>query len=237
MERMRDQICYLSNSRTPDARLSQYRLKTVSDMTFQMGEGASMQIAAGRRFHSHVEVMYFTSGFLTRIRQYVGRVHVVRLHSSSWWRPGELLRIAIVWTLLTASIGVLWIHNVSLMSQQDSAEDGTHWPREKGRTWVEIDLVQCMNNPWEIDWLRTHNWNSSAYPTHGLDLDPQEIEIIKNYYAKQGITVFDARSEWTHEAACLACSCSVGHTLYLLVSDDDVDSMLELGYRISHRFR
>ncbi|MBN1275353.1 hypothetical protein JXA12_03605 [Candidatus Woesearchaeota archaeon] len=112
---------------------------------------------------------------------------------------------------------------------------GLDLPNEDGKTWVQIDPVQCLGNPWEVDWIGSHDDDHSAYPgdVHTSELEQEEVQIIKGYYQEQGVTIFDVRSEWTHEVVCEACSCPQGYTLYLLVSDSDVDKMRELGYEVS----
>lgn len=112
----------------------------------------------------------------------------------------------------------------------------------QAQTWVEIDPIQCLGNPWEQDWLSYNNGDSSKYPrdagTPGID--PGEIQIIKNYYsAKEQIAVYDVRAVSFEEkagepvAVCQACSCPQGYTLYLLVSNADLAAMQELGYKVS----
>jgi len=110
-------------------------------------------------------------------------------------------------------------------------------PKEDGKIWVQIDPVQCLGNTWEVDWMKSHDNNYSAYPrdVHTSELEQEEIQIIKNYYQKQGVTIFEVKSERTHGTVCEACSCPQGYTLYLLVSDYDIDKMLELGYKVSSK--
>ncbi|MBI2675030.1 MAG: hypothetical protein HYX24_01120 [Candidatus Aenigmarchaeota archaeon] len=107
--------------------------------------------------------------------------------------------------------------------------------RQAGRIWMETDPVQCLGNPWEIDWLKSNNMDFYSYPKSSKtpELEPSEIEIIKDYYKKQKITIFDIKSKQTHEIVCRACSCPEGYTLYLLVSDSDIIKMQEFGYKIS----
>jgi len=105
------------------------------------------------------------------------------------------------------------------------------------KTWVEIDPIQCLGNPWELDWLKSHNDGYASYPrdVHTEGLDDGETIVIKDYYKNQGITVFDARSgsPGRETAQCEGCGCSAGYTLYLLVLESDFDKMLNLKYKIS----
>jgi len=87
--------------------------------------------------------------------------------------------------------------------------------------------VQCLGNPWEQDWLESQGNDYSAYPKG------QEAEVITDYYEKQGVTVFDVRSEPKYEVVCMACSCPRGDVLKLEVSGSDVDPMLALGFMLS----
>ncbi len=101
--------------------------------------------------------------------------------------------------------------------------------------WVEINPVQCMGNPWERDWLDANNNDVSAYP-RGPDAPlpgPEVIELIKDYYAKQGVEVMDAKSAWVMQAVCEACSCPEGYTLYLSIAASDVEKMTGLGFKVS----
>ncbi|MGI0040921.1 MAG: hypothetical protein ACRD94_03035, partial [Nitrosopumilaceae archaeon] len=100
------------------------------------------------------------------------------------------------------------------------------------KTWVEIDPIQCGGNPWEIDWLESHPNDFSIYARL---ITNEKIDLIKNYYKKQDIEIFDVKSfPWEDVAVCEACSCPAGYTLYLLVSDYDVQMMQELGFKIRH---
>ena len=99
--------------------------------------------------------------------------------------------------------------------------------------WVATEPIQCLNNPWERDWLESNDWDYSRYPkdpsTPGLE--PEEFEIIQNYYDRQGVEVSEAETNPRFDAVCLTCSCPEGHTLYLFVRAEDVEQMIEFGYR------
>jgi len=104
---------------------------------------------------------------------------------------------------------------------------------EPDRVWVAVEPIQCLGNPWERDWLETHAWDYSGYPkdptTPGLE--PQEFEIIRDFYDRHGVSVFEAETAQKYDVVCAACSCPEGHTLYLLVRVGDVQQMIEFGYR------
>ncbi len=96
------------------------------------------------------------------------------------------------------------------------------------RTWVAIDPVQCLRNPWEMDWLARHSNDYLAYPR---EIDSQLI-IIKLYYSRLGVDVDEALSILKYDAVCEACSCPRGDTIYLHVRDRDLRTMLSQGFRV-----
>jgi hypothetical protein len=103
----------------------------------------------------------------------------------------------------------------------------TKEPTANETSWVEIEPIQCLGNPWEHDWLNSHKNDSSSYPKEN------EFEIIKDFYAKKGITVINVKSERKYEVVCLACSCPRGDVLSILIYDSDVDKMLALDFKLS----
>lgn len=94
--------------------------------------------------------------------------------------------------------------------------------------------MQCLGNPWEQDWLERNDWDYDAYPRDPtrFGLEPQEFEIIQDYYDSEGVVVFDGQTAPKYNNVCLACSCPEGHTLYLLVREQDVAVMVGWGYRV-----
>lgn len=100
-------------------------------------------------------------------------------------------------------------------------------------SWVAIEPIQCLGNPWEQAWLADHDGDHDAYPKDPTSpgLEPAELEIIKDYYRERGVTVSQGRNVPKFEAVCLACTCPEGHTLYLRVRDEDVATMVSLGFR------
>ena len=115
---------------------------------------------------------------------------------------------------------------VSVAWSPTRSTPGPLLPNFPGKSWVATDPVQCMSNPWEIDWLRDHNWNYTTYP-HGPE---GEASVVIAYYGKLGVVVYDVKSLATHNGVCAACSCARGDTLYLLVSNRNVGRMLDMGY-------
>lgn len=91
--------------------------------------------------------------------------------------------------------------------------------------WVQIKTIMC--NPWDKDitqWYQSHNQTKVS--------ESQGLEIIKNYYQKQGISVFNAKYvNWRpHTLSCDACGCDSGLALHLLVSNSDLVKLEKQGF-------
>jgi hypothetical protein len=101
-------------------------------------------------------------------------------------------------------------------------------------SWVATDPIQCLGNPWERDWLESHDGDYRSYPRDPVTpgLEPQEEEIIREFYDRLGISIIEIETAQTYDQVCLACSCPQGYTLYLLVPGSNVQAMLDLGYRL-----
>ena len=104
---------------------------------------------------------------------------------------------------------------------------------EDGRTWVGIKPIQCLSNAWERDWVKSYG-DSSLYPRKDVDAIDG---IIEGYYQRQGIALFEIKRDSIRDengkpqtTVCLACSCSAGYVLYLLIADFDVETMTGLGF-------
>lgn len=105
-------------------------------------------------------------------------------------------------------------------------------PAASGRIWVADDPVQCLGNPWEVDWLKSNDDRYGDYPRND---DSQTKAIIKDYYSKQGIAVFDVQfADFPPgTVVCEACYCPAGYTLYIQVDESSADKMKSLGYKVS----
>jgi hypothetical protein len=106
--------------------------------------------------------------------------------------------------------------------------------RTQLRAWVAIEPTQCLTNAWEADWLEQHGGDYAAYPKDPTrpGLEPEEIAIITSYYARQGVVVFETATAPKYTAVCMACSCPEGHTMFLRVREEDVETMIGFGYRV-----
>lgn len=98
---------------------------------------------------------------------------------------------------------------------------------KEGMTWVQMDPIQCLYNPWEKG--LTHE---EVYEKFGPDGE-NEPQFIAEYYKNQGITFHEIQLAETHQMVCLACSCERGDTLYVLVDDEDLGNILELNFILS----
>lgn len=96
--------------------------------------------------------------------------------------------------------------------------------KEFGKTWVWTNPTQCLSNPWQRDWQQSHG-DDASYP------GGEEDKIIREYYQKQGVTIFDIISKSWETPVCMSCACPQGYTLYFLISNSDVDKMIKLGYQ------
>jgi len=106
------------------------------------------------------------------------------------------------------------------------------------KVWVEVDPVQCLENSWEIDWIK-NNPNKEYPRNHILVIEEPEKQIIKDFYAKQGIAILDIKSEeYSGDfMVCEACSCPQGYILYLQISKNDLRTMLEQDSRPRHSYK
>jgi len=106
--------------------------------------------------------------------------------------------------------------------------------RTQAPTWVAIEPTQCLTNSWEADWLERHGGDYAGYPKDPArpGLEPEEIVVITEYYRGKGVVVSQTATTPKYDAVCLACSCPEGHTMFLRVRAQDVDTMIGLGYRV-----
>lgn len=103
-----------------------------------------------------------------------------------------------------------------------------------GDIWMEMQPVQCLQNPWEVEWTTTHP--GVTYPRGELNIiEPAEKEIITAYYATQGIPIMEVSSLPPQEGAavCLACTCAQGYTLKLRIPSTQSDAMTTRGFSLS----
>lgn len=89
---------------------------------------------------------------------------------------------------------------------------------------VYIDPIQCLGNPWDAEWLESHDVED--YP----QTESGRLQIFTDYYEKQGVTMFDVYSKWVYNATCDGCNCPTGERYYCSVDESDVGFLLESGF-------
>ncbi len=90
---------------------------------------------------------------------------------------------------------------------------------------VKIDMVHsgALPPPWKLDWLILRN---EYYQNLSVD---NEVEIIKKFYQKFGITIVNATRSSENAQFCEAITCISG-TYHLLVSQDDAEKIKNLDF-------
>ena len=120
--------------------------------------------------------------------------------------------------------------------QSDDTPTDTPDPIEQvgSSVWVAIEPRQCLTNPWEAEWLEQHGDDYAAYPKDPgrPGLEPEEVAIIKDYYRRNDVVVSGTDTAAKYQYVCMACSCPEGHTMFLRVRAQDVDTMISFGYRL-----
>jgi hypothetical protein len=101
-------------------------------------------------------------------------------------------------------------------------------PGESESTWLAYTPIQCMGNPWERDWLESHDGDYGSYPSDEIGRG----EVIREFYRRQDITIQQVRTEVSDGAVCLSCDCPAGYTLFVSVPTRQVERMQELGFRL-----
>ena len=136
--------------------------------------------------------------------------------------------------LLTAGGAVVWEKKVSPtpivqptpMPTLSGAETIPPLHKEFGKIWVLTVPHQC-GTPWSRDWRQSHG-DDAPYPSG----EEGENKVIREYYQKQGVTIFDIELKRLEgRYVCMSCACPQGYILYLLVSNSDVQKMIDLGYQ------
>ncbi len=132
------------------------------------------------------------------------------------------------------------LFSVSLLGMTATVLSAPHnigWVKQKTKkVWVQIDPIQCRGNPWEQGWQPIGDESGTVAQRLITLLDrTAELKHVREYYNSGGITIFDARFEAPEQsvATCQGCACPRGDTLYLHVGEQDVQRMVERGYRIS----
>jgi hypothetical protein len=96
----------------------------------------------------------------------------------------------------------------------------------QGRVWIVVRPLQCLDNPWEKDWLANHKKKTAKYP------NDHDHAVIKQFFSKKGIEIMDIREKpyVSGEPLCQTCGCERGDTLFLLIESSNSMKMQSFGY-------
>src|SRR3989338_7217009 len=174
---------------------------------------------------------------------------VATVNNSIPQHPLNQYKIAVIGLtlIILVGIGAFWVGRNTQPPQQFNTSPNTTIPTtsditqpaqltDSDKIWVKTDPKQCYSNPWEQDWKETHNNDTSAYhDKKPINIEPEEEEIIKQYFNKTGINVYQLYSQTYQEqgksqVACRACSCPQGYTLYILIRKNDLLKVSQFGF-------
>lgn len=96
-------------------------------------------------------------------------------------------------------------------------------PATVKRVWVEIEPRQCHSNPWERDWTAQGGGEDFS--------QANEPNIVKAFYAKIGVKIYDVAYQSRHEIVCTSCACPRGDAMLLRIGEPDVPKMISAGFR------
>ncbi len=95
-----------------------------------------------------------------------------------------------------------------------------------GKTWVEFIHSAVLIPPWTSDWLKDHQGESYPFLLGEIDIEEETI-LIKQFFEKHDITVFDVIKSTKHAQSCEAVGCFWG-TYHILVSNEDKTSLISI---------
>jgi len=115
------------------------------------------------------------------------------------------------------------VWNEDIQDWKDTILPFNHSDFEK--SWVEIEATQCAD-PWYNDMISFYQDN---------EFDEGQDQIIKNFYEKLGVSIFDIKKEdrFQGNVLCEACNCSDGFTWLFFIPTNEIPKMLEMGFKIS----
>ena len=124
-----------------------------------------------------------------------------------------------LWLVALALVLLTACHEEEVLLSIDPVTDS----QEEG-LWLYIDPIQCLGNPWDLDWLLTHDYND--YP----QTESGRVAIFRDYYTGQGLVIHEVRVEQAYEGVCGACGCPTGERYFILVDEADEGAFLDLGF-------
>lgn len=104
--------------------------------------------------------------------------------------------------------------------------------------WMETDPIQCLGNPWEMDWLENNPSAGGNYPKgKPRIIENVESGIILAFFSGKGAVITDIKSEAypKNTMVCDACTCTDGYTLYLYVNEENAPILKRFNFSLSER--
>ena len=99
------------------------------------------------------------------------------------------------------------------------------------KAWVTLNPIQCNGNLWEVFWTSLKLYRDDQAMAD--DLRNNEEIIIKAYFKSLGITVYEFKKTLVSEMVCMACSCSNGYKIEILVDKQFAKSIDSKGNVLS----
>lgn len=128
----------------------------------------------------------------------------------------------------------LFLIIIALLAGCAASDTSQHNAAEQEEAlWLSTQPVQCLQNPWEEEWMSNHP--EETYPKGTpRTLEEAEKTIIKKYFEALGLTIYDVKGVPFPEGTmvCEACHCPDGYTLFLQVAAADATVLrTEFGFK------
>ena len=141
-----------------------------------------------------------------------------------------VIGIIIVVGFLTAVI-LLAIYN----SPQESTQPVQRPELTTQKTLVETPPFTCVGYECYVSWLNSYKeiFSPEYSRVNLLENFGNTAKIIKNHFQNQSVTIYDVRDEPVKLSNCEFGECQEIYKLLLLVSKENLNKMLELGFKVS----
>ncbi len=93
--------------------------------------------------------------------------------------------------------------------------------------YVTIDPIQCLGNPWEVDWLEKNDYDTLGWAALS---DGKQIDVFIQYYDNLGISIKEVEVSDIGGESCAACTCPRGDRYQCLVEEHDYEDAIKLGF-------
>ena len=142
--------------------------------------------------------------------------------------PKKLRKIQFI--ILTIIILIITVFIYLKQEKKEQINQNQNQPI-KNNIWLTMNPIKCLGNPWEFDWLKNNNNQYNKYPTgNATKIDTEEIIILKNFYAQQGINILNTKSTPLEKEVCNTCSCDQGYKLDILTLEKNAEKMIQIGW-------